>query len=149
MEAACYESRCERSSASRFGELIEVALHTLEDEVELVGFRGDEGVVEGNYGGVLRYAAERLRPKRGINILRAIWLLQLTTSSPNVLACFHPPSHIRFILFSATNLLPAHSGRAPAPHCIAERRVPDRTGECQSQSQTVPKEPSPRHFSSL
>ena len=66
-----------------------------------------------------------------------------TSSSLRRLHSSQPPSHLFFIRFTATSLLFAYSGRAPAPHCMAERGVLGGSVPCQSQSQTVPKEPSP------
>jgi hypothetical protein len=51
------ETGGERTSFSGLGELVEVALHALENEVELAGGREEEGVVEGNEVGVHRNVA--------------------------------------------------------------------------------------------
>lgn len=45
---------------------------------------------------------------------------------------------------TATKRFPAQSGLAPAPHCIGDKGVFGGSVPCQSQSQTVPNEPSPR-----
>lgn len=66
-----------------------------------------------------------------------------TSSSLSLLHSSQPPSHLFFILFTATRRFPAHSGRAPPPHCIGERGVLGGRSPCQSQRRTVPKEPSP------
>lgn len=73
----------------------------------------------------------------------------LTTNSPKLFACVQPPSQTLFILFNATSLFPDHSGLAPAPHCMADSKTSGFTGECQSHNQTVPKDPSPKHLSSV
>ena len=44
---------------------------------------------------------------------------------------------------TATRRIFAYSGRVPAADCIAAIGVLGGRGPCQSQSQTVPKEPSP------
>lgn len=68
---------------------------------------------------------------------------RITSSSFNRRHSSHPPSHFFFILLTATSLFPAHSGRAPAPHCIGDNGVLGGSVPCQSQSHTVPNEPSP------
>jgi len=67
----------------------------------------------------------------------------LTTNSPSLLASLQPPSQTRFILLTATSRFPVQSGRAPAPHCIADKTVVGASSDFQSHSHTVPKEPSP------
>lgn len=66
-----------------------------------------------------------------------------TSSSFRLLHSSQPPSHRFFILLRATKRFPAHSGLAPAPHCIGDSGVFGGRGECQSTSHTVPNEPSP------
>jgi hypothetical protein len=48
VKAGSDQSGCERSTSTRFGELIEVSLHALKDKVELARFWRNEGVVEGD-----------------------------------------------------------------------------------------------------
>lgn len=55
------EARGERSTFPRLGELVEVAFHAFEDEVELLGRGEEEGVVEGDDVGVHGDLAQRLQ----------------------------------------------------------------------------------------
>ena len=66
-----------------------------------------------------------------------------TSSSLSFLHSSQPPSHRFFILLRATRRLLAYSGRAPGPHCMAERGVFGGKVPCQSHNHTVPNEPSP------
>lgn len=66
---------------------------------------------------------------------------ELTLSSLSFMHSSQPPSNAFFMRLMATSLLPRYSGRLDGPG----GRLPGGMyrGECQSASQTVPKEPSP------
>ena len=66
-----------------------------------------------------------------------------TSISLSFLHSSQPPSHLFFMRLTATRRIFAYSGRVPATDCIAAIGVLGGRGPCQSQSQTVPKEPSP------
>jgi hypothetical protein len=53
------------------------------------------------------------------------------------------PDHCFFMRLTATKRRPAYSGRALALRCMADSGVFGGSGPCQSQSSTVPNEPSP------
>lgn len=126
---------------SRLDELVEVALHGLKDEIELEGGREDKAVVEGDDVGVVRDGAERLENECETSGSRET--SARTSISLSVLHSSQPPSHWRFMRLSATRRRPAHSGRTRGLHCMGERGVLGGRSECQSQSHTVPNEPSP------
>ncbi len=66
-----------------------------------------------------------------------------TSISLSFLHSSQPPSHLFFMRLTATRCIFAYSGFVRATDCIADIGVLAGRGPCQSQSQTVPKEPSP------
>jgi hypothetical protein len=72
-----------------------------------------------------------------------------TSSSLSFLHSSQPPSHFFFMILIATSLFPAHSGLAPAPHCMGDRGVLGGSVPCQSHNKTVPNEPSPKTLSGV
>src|SRR6266581_7518629 len=67
-----------------------------------------------------------------------------TSSSLSLLHSSQPPSHFFFMRLTATRRVFAYSGREPTTDCMVDMGVLGGSGPCQSQSQTVPKEPSPK-----
>ena len=73
---------------------------------------------------------------------KGIWAR--TSSSLSLLHSFQPSSHLLLMRLTATRRLLAYSGRVPTMDCIVDMGVLGGRGPCQSQSQTVAKEPSPK-----
>lgn len=55
-----HEATCERTTFSSLDEVIQIALHTLEDKVEFLGIWEEKEIVEGYDAWVERDCAERL-----------------------------------------------------------------------------------------
>lgn len=60
VETTGNETSCKWSPFSRLCQLVQVSLHALKDKVQFARFGGNEGVVQGDDGVVLRNARERL-----------------------------------------------------------------------------------------
>src|SRR5258708_7099267 len=82
-----------------------------------------------------RRSSERDGPRKGA--------LARTSSSLSFLHSSQP-SHFLFMRLTATRCIFAYSGRAPTTDCIFDTGLLGGSAPCQSQSQTVPKEPSPK-----
>ena len=125
-------------------------LHRLEHEVEFLGLWKKKRVVQGYDIWMLGYCKQRLlffsNSKRENVVLARDESRSRRARTSSSLSFLHSsqPSHFLFMHLTATRRIFAYSGRVPTTVCIADTGVLGGRGPCQSQSQTVPKDPSPK-----